>query len=133
LLLAGTDYFSTLPAGLSGLIAWDGERWFAAGAPATTAIHALLARESPSGSKVLVGGWMPGPVSLAEWTPHPQCYANCDWSSTAPLLNVNDYLCFLQKFAAGDVWANCDTSSASPVLNVNDFVCFMGRFAAGCE
>ena len=56
----------------------------------------------------------------------------CDWSTTAPVLSVSDYLCFMQRFASGDVWANCDTSSIAPVLNVNDFVCFMGRYAAGC-
>ena len=29
------------------------------------------------------------------------CYANCDNSSTPPVLNVADFTCFLQKFAAG--------------------------------
>ena len=49
------------------------------------------------------------------------------------MLNVNDYLCFMQKFTAGDVWANCDTSVVAPALNVNDFVCFMGRYGVGCQ
>ena len=30
-------------------------------------------------------------------------------------------------------YANCDGSTAAPVLNVNDFVCFQGRFAAADE
>ena len=29
------------------------------------------------------------------------CYANCDESTTAPVLNVLDFSCFLNKFAAG--------------------------------
>jgi hypothetical protein len=33
----------------------------------------------------------------------------------------------------GDSWANCDESTGEPVLNVGDFVCFMERFAGGCE
>jgi len=60
------------------------------------------------------------------------CYANCDGSSAAPILNVNDFICFQSKFAAGDSAANCDGSTVAPVLNVNDFVCFQQSYAAGC-
>ena len=60
------------------------------------------------------------------------CYVNCDGSTTAPILNVNDFICFQTRFAAGDSYANCDGSTAAPVLNVNDFVCFQQGFAAGC-
>ena len=60
------------------------------------------------------------------------CYANCDCSSTAPTLNVADFTCFLQRFAAANPSANCDLSTTSPVLNVADFTCFLQRFAAGC-
>jgi hypothetical protein len=60
------------------------------------------------------------------------CYANCDASTATPVLNVADFTCFLQRFAAGDAYANCDGSTAIPVLNVADFTCFLQRFAAGC-
>ncbi|MFN0134163.1 MAG: S8 family serine peptidase [Phycisphaerales bacterium] len=69
------------------------------------------------------------------------CYANCDGSTAAPVLNVNDFTCFLNRFAsAGSLgvaaqvadYANCDRSTTPPVLNVNDFVCFLNRFGAGC-
>jgi probable HAF family extracellular repeat protein len=60
------------------------------------------------------------------------CYANCDSSVTPPVLNVGDFTCFLQRFAAGDSYANCDSSTAAPALNVGDFTCFLQRFAAGC-
>ncbi len=61
------------------------------------------------------------------------CYANCDGGTTAPVLNVLDFSCFLNKFAAGDPYANCDGSTTVPVLNVNDFSCFLNKFAAGCS
>jgi probable HAF family extracellular repeat protein len=63
--------------------------------------------------------------------PHP-CYANCDASTATPALNVNDFQCFLNKFAGQDAYANCDASTAPPTLNVNDFQCFVNAFAAGC-
>jgi hypothetical protein len=60
------------------------------------------------------------------------CYANCDASTTAPVLNVLDFSCFLNAFAAGQSYANCDNSTTPPVLNVLDFSCFLNQFAAGC-
>ncbi len=61
------------------------------------------------------------------------CYANCDCSTAAPILNVNDFQCFLNKFAVADAYTNCDHSTASPVLNVNDFQCFLNAYAVGCN
>ena len=58
------------------------------------------------------------------------CYANCDESTGTPLLNVNDFICFQARFAAGEPYADCDQSTT---LNVNDFVCFQSAFAAGCR
>jgi trimeric autotransporter adhesin len=60
------------------------------------------------------------------------CYANCDCSSVLPILNVADFSCFLQRFAAGHPYANCDLSTTAPTLNVADFTCFLTKFAAGC-
>jgi serine protease AprX len=60
------------------------------------------------------------------------CYANCDGSTAAPILNVADFTCFLTKFAAQDPYANCDGSTTPPVHNVADFTCFLTKFAAGC-
>jgi hypothetical protein len=60
------------------------------------------------------------------------CYANCDCSTQPPVLNVSDFACFLNAFAAGEPYANCDASTSPPVLNVQDFACFLNRFAAGC-
>jgi hypothetical protein len=60
------------------------------------------------------------------------CYANCDFSSEPPALNVLDFNCFLNRFTSGDSYANCDGSTAEPVLNVLDFNCFLNRFTTGC-
>jgi hypothetical protein len=69
------------------------------------------------------------------------CYANCDGSTVAPLLNVDDFTCFINEFAAAQAlpheqqvthYANCDSSSIVPALNVDDFTCFINAFATGC-
>jgi hypothetical protein len=61
------------------------------------------------------------------------CYANCDGSTTPPILNILDFTCFLNQFAAGSTYANCDLSTTPPVLNILDFTCFLNKFAAGCS
>lgn len=69
----------------------------------------------------------------------PTCYANCDRSIVAPVLNASDFACYLDLFqrslrmpAAAQVQAdaNCDRSTTGPALNVLDFVCFLNRFRA---
>ena len=67
----------------------------------------------------------------------PACYANCDSSTATPVLNVADFTCFLQKYAAGcgapaGCMPNCDNSTAIPFLNVADFTCFLQKYAGGC-
>jgi hypothetical protein len=71
-------------------------------------------------------------ANACAWAAGGSCYANCDNSTTPPILNVLDFTCFLNKFAAGDPGANCDGSTIPPILNVLDFTCFLNRFAAGC-
>jgi hypothetical protein len=80
------------------------------------------------GGLTLTGGFWGGSAT----GPAP-CYANCDGSTTNPILNVADFSCFLTKFAAGDPYANCDGSTTAPTLNVADFSCFLTKFAAGCS
>jgi hypothetical protein len=63
----------------------------------------------------------------------PPCYANCDTSTTPPILNANDFQCFLNLFAAGNTAANCDNSTVPPTLNANDFQCFLNKYATGCS
>src|SRR3954469_4622228 len=58
------------------------------------------------------GNGIPDACELAAGPPVPCfCYANCDQSVVRPYLNVADFTCFLQKFAAADPYANCDNSN----------------------
>ncbi len=61
------------------------------------------------------------------------CYANCDASTSNPVLTANDFQCFLNNYAAGASSANCDGSTNNPVLTANDFQCFLNAYAAGCS
>jgi hypothetical protein len=78
-------------------------------------------------------GWVNLDLSIPGQYVGRTCYANCDNSTTAPVLNALDFACFLNKFAAGDAYSNCDRSTTPPVLNVLDFACFLNSFAAGCS
>jgi hypothetical protein len=79
-----------------------------------------------------VGHTSSGIISVLLSTGPAPCYANCDASTIPPLLNVNDFNCFVNQYAAGDSYANCDASTIPPILNVVDFLCFMNRYASGC-
>jgi phospholipase/lecithinase/hemolysin len=70
------------------------------------------------------------------------CPANCDNSTEAPILNIEDFTCFINAFASAQLLphaqqinhsANCDQSTTAPVLNIEDFTCFINAFAAGCR
>jgi murein tripeptide amidase MpaA len=82
-------------------------------------------------------------VRVSAWAcSTPPCYANCDQSTAAPVLNVDDFSCFINRFAMAQAlpyeqqvtsYANCDGSTVAPVLNVDDFGCFINAFALGCN
>jgi hypothetical protein len=92
--------------------------------PQTGAATVVGATGGVFGASYGLGAVIP-PVSVP-------CYANCDNSTVVPVLNVGDFTCFLQRFAAGESYANCDNSNVPPVLNVGDFTCFLQLFATGC-
>jgi hypothetical protein len=82
---------------------------------------------------------MPAAAQVSRAIP---CYANCDGSTSEPILNVDDFTCFVSEFAKGislpqeeqvTHYANCDGSTDAPILNVDDFICFMRHFAFGCS
>ena len=54
------------------------------------------------------------------------CYADCDGSG---LLDLFDFLCYQNLFAAGAPRADCDGSGT---LDLFDFLCFQNAFAARC-
>jgi len=89
-----------------------------------------------TGQQTLVGNSNAGSGLLgliAAPSSTPSCYANCDGSTVAPVLNVSDFICFQTKYAAGDTYANCDGSTVPPILNVSDFICFQTKYSAGCS
>jgi hypothetical protein len=89
------------------------------------------------GPTIYVGGWADNNASgfteAILWIGTLPCYANCDQSTVPPILNANDFQCFLNKFVTGDGSVNCDGSAVTPILNANDFQCFLNKFAAGCS
>jgi uncharacterized membrane protein len=100
----------------------------------TTGWTALRIRDFTPDARTFVGNGVGPDGRSAGWivTLPSTCYANCDGSNAPPVLNVLDFVCFGQQFAAGNPLANCDASTTPPVLNVLDFACFQTRFAAGC-
>lgn len=61
------------------------------------------------------------------------CYADCDQTTGPGVLDIFDFLCFANAFAAGDPYAcDCDVSTGPGVCDIFDFLCFGGAFAAGC-
>jgi hypothetical protein len=94
---------------------------------------------TPTGVEVDPAGWAAYPGLIGFWgytvvaeLPPATCYANCDGSTAAPILNVNDFSCFLNRFATQDQSANCDGSTTPPMFNILDFQCFINHFASGC-
>lgn len=112
---------------------WDGNSWAPLGGPQPPPrYNYAMAFDTLRGRAVLFGGHDSGGLRGDTWELGCACYANCDWSTTAPVLNVVDYLCFQIAFVQGSPYANCDGSTAPPVLNISDFQCFINKYAAGC-
>ncbi|MBX3376387.1 MAG: hypothetical protein KF678_05225 [Phycisphaeraceae bacterium] len=103
------------------------------GAPLST-WTLLSANDVSADGKTIVGvGVCPsGQRAWIARLPILPCLANCDNSTSSPILTAMDFQCFVNRFASGDSLANCDGSTSAPMLTVNDFTCFMNRFAAGC-
>jgi hypothetical protein len=114
-----------------------------------TAILLDPAAPAPAHDKVFVAGYTynalsgaaagQGDVFVARYG--EICYANCDGSTVEPILNVEDFACFINELTMAKTlppqqqlthYANCDQSTTVPVLNVEDFTCFINAFAAGC-
>lgn len=82
-----------------------------------------------------------GPVNAT--LTNPACWANCDGSTTTPILNVLDFTCFQNAWAtaasqnsAGGpmdaptlLHADCDHDLTPTLL---DFGCFLNAFTIGC-
>jgi agmatine/peptidylarginine deiminase len=124
-ILLSTDGGQTYPTTIAAATADTGSfAWTVPGITTNRARIKVVARDGDGNTG--------GDASDADFKIGNPCYANCDDSTSQPVLNVGDFTCFLQAFAAGDSYANCDGSTSPPVLNVADFTCFLQKFAAGC-
>ncbi len=136
LFVAG-DFTSEGGIAANHIAKWNGHSWFALGAGVGANSADLLPFPTdPRGPSLIVwtsGAGNVGGGSLGggdyEWVGCPNCYANCDTSTQVPRLNVLDFICFLNKYAARDPYANCTVDAT---IDVNDFQCFLNKFAAGC-
>jgi hypothetical protein len=129
------------PEAKGGLLAYTpAGGWVAAGPPGDGGTYELF-WDTPD--RLLVAGRLQADpdVTIAAWAPCPSCYANCDRSTAAPILNIDDFTCFINAFAAAGAlppeqqlahYANCDRSTTPPALNIDDFTCFINQFAVGC-
>jgi trimeric autotransporter adhesin len=140
--------FSTAGGSPANRIAkWDGQSWSALGAGTGNVVSALAVLETGSAAGLYAAGAFTtaggqAAERIARWSCAPApCFANCDGSTVPPILNVEDFSCFINEFAQASQlpapqqllhYANCDLSTTPPVLNVEDFTCFINRFAAGC-
>jgi hypothetical protein len=134
---AGVAALSYTLAGSAGELVPPGTFAAAPGAPGTEHLFAIdtTAPGPFAGSITITSSSSEHPlvtVQVRATIAAPACYPNCDGSVLAPVLNVLDFNCFLNRFASGESYANCDGSTLAPTLNVLDFNCFLNAFAAGC-
>lgn len=115
---------------------WDGHTWSDWGGGGPYQTYAMAAFDDGRGPSVFVSGtWQNGAFGggvaqrVVQWVSCGRCYANCDNSSASPALNVNDFICFMNKFSRQDPYTDCN---GDRVINVPDFMCFINKFAAGC-
>jgi trimeric autotransporter adhesin len=117
--------------------------------PSLATVSIILAHDDQSGigQALFIGGGFTevggAPAgSLTRYGCAAVCIANCDGSTVQPVLNVDDFTCFINEFAAAqslpgpqqvEHYANCDGSTIAPVLNVDDFTCFINLYAQGCR
>ncbi len=128
-------YFASAGAAPANSLArWDGHAW--EGVPGGIGFQtlAMASCNDPRGpSRFLAGTFSAAgggsSPKVAQYVGCPNCYNNCDLSSAAPRLNVNDFMCFINAYARRDPYANCDLNST---INAADFICFMNKFAVGC-
>jgi hypothetical protein len=109
---------------------WDGTQWHRVGVGLNGAVDQIASMKLGQTPMLFAAGAVhtigEGSVrGLAMWVGCPQCYANCDSSRIAPAVNVEDFTCFINRFAQRDPYADCNVDGW---LNVDDFNCFIGRF-----
>jgi hypothetical protein len=114
---------------IAGFVPTPGLSWVLIQADTITGSFATLDLPPPSAgiawSAAIVGNQV-----ILSTSPAPTCYPDCDGVGG---LTANDFQCFLTRFVQADTYANCDNSTTPPVLSANDFVCFLNSYVAGCS
>lgn len=61
-------------------------------------------------------------------------YADCDNSTGPGVMDLFDFLCFIDSFIAGTAYAcDCDNSTGPEGCDIFDFLCFQTAFVTGCK
>ncbi len=100
------------------------EGWILTAATGISANGTVVVGEgvNPQGQTEAWIAGLTGPLAL--------CYADCDRScGQAGVLNLFDFLCYVNRFNAGDGYADCTGEGG---LDLFDFLCFVNQFNAGC-
>ncbi|MBX3377975.1 MAG: hypothetical protein KF678_13345 [Phycisphaeraceae bacterium] len=115
---------------------WNGQVWAPLGAGIGAAATQMAVANDGRGESLFVVGdiFSAGGGSVTRIAQYVgckggQCYADCDNNR---ILNANDFICFLNTYAAKDPYANCDGSTVLPVMTAADFQCFLNKYAQGC-
>ena len=75
-----------------------------------------------------------GDAFIARYDGAGFCYADCDQTTGAGVLDIFDFLCFQDSFVNADPYAcDCDTITGNGVCDVFDFLCFQDSFVGGCR
>ncbi|MFG0282882.1 MAG: GC-type dockerin domain-anchored protein [Phycisphaerales bacterium JB039] len=132
-LYAGGAFSTYDGAPAPGLARWTGTEWEEAYGGVDGAVYALEPAAHEGVWSLVVGGYFAdvgagvASQSIARLVGClPVCPPDCDASGA---LDFFDFLCFQDRFAAGDLRADCDGSGE---LDLFDFLCFQNEFAAGC-
>ncbi|MCA9278075.1 MAG: hypothetical protein H6815_04710 [Phycisphaeraceae bacterium] len=112
---------------IDGLAIGNGKAYLVPDEPGSLGVFdlATMTYESPIANPWTTGEVFSG-AAFASFLVETSCYADCDGSGA---LNIFDYICFGNEYAAGTSYADCDGSGS---LNIFDYICFGNAYAAGC-
>jgi trimeric autotransporter adhesin len=114
---------------------WDGQTWSPLGHGIRSVVD-MTVFDDGRGPSLFMAGFDVNPGGalargVVQWVGcHNQCYADCDNSLTHPRLNVEDFSCFINKFAIDDPYADCNQDGQRTIA---DFACFIQRFNENCR
>jgi trimeric autotransporter adhesin len=142
-LFVGGEFTSADGVAARNIARWDGNAWEELPGGTDGPVWSLSPFDADGpghrpaslyiGGEFSATGWV-ATQNIGAWTAcTTPCHADCDSSTGQGVLDILDFLCFQNRFAAGSAYAcECDTSSGPGVCDVFDFLCYQNEFAAGC-